>query len=64
MQVNGKEVDYEADVTVEELLNRLELQQDKVVVEVDEEIVSKDEYSIKKLTSESKVEIIRFVGGG
>lgn len=64
MLLNGKEVDYGVDVTVEELLHRLKLQQGTVVVEVDEEIISKHEFTTKKLSSESKVEIIRFVGGG
>jgi len=62
--LNGKRVDYEVDITVEELLDNLKLEQGTVVIEVDQNIIYKDEYSIKKLSSESKVEVIRFMGGG
>ena len=64
MILNGKRVDYEVDITVEELLASLKLEQGTVVIEVDQNIIYKDEYSIKKLSSESKVEVIRFMGGG
>ena len=64
MILNGKRVDYEVDITVEELLDNLKLEQGTVVIEVDQNIIYKDEYSIKKLSSESKVEVIRFMGGG
>jgi len=52
------------DITVEELLDNLKLEQGTVVIEVDQKIIYKDEYSKKKLSSESKVEVIRFMGGG
>jgi len=64
MILNGKRVDYEVDITVEELLASLKLEQGTVVIEVDQNIIYKDEYSTKKLSSESKVEVIRFMGGG
>ncbi len=64
MIVNGEEMDIQAGTTVEELLQKLNFNDNRVVVEVDLAIVSKDEYSIKKLDTNSKVEIIQFVGGG
>jgi len=64
MILNGKRVDYEVDITVEELLASLKLEQGTVVIEVDQNIIYKDEYSTKKLSSESIVEVIRFMGGG
>ncbi|ABK60596.1 MULTISPECIES: sulfur carrier protein ThiS [Clostridium] len=64
MIVNGEKMDIQAGTTVEELLQKLNFNDNRVVVEVDLAIVSKDEYSIKKLDTNSKVEIIQFVGGG
>lgn len=64
MLVNGEKAEYEANITIAELLQNLKLDADMVVVEVDKDIISKDEYSVKKLNSASEVEIIRFVGGG
>ncbi|KEI01301.1 sulfur carrier protein ThiS [Clostridium botulinum] len=64
MIVNGEKMSFEYDMTVEELLNKLKLNSSKVVVEVDMDIIPKQQYSIKKMSSNSKVEIIQFVGGG
>lgn len=64
MIVNGKEMNFTDGITALELLNKLEIDPNKVVVEVDLEIIDKNEYGEKKLSSDSKVEIIRFVGGG
>lgn len=64
MIVNGKEMNFKEGITVIELLNEINVEKDKVVVEVDFEIIDKNEYSKKKLSTASKVELIRFVGGG
>ncbi|WP_406787243.1 sulfur carrier protein ThiS [Clostridium neuense] len=64
MIVNGKKMDFKQGITVTELLNEIKVDRDKVVVEVDLEIIDRNEYSQKKLFTASKVEVIRFVGGG
>ncbi|MFT8314345.1 MAG: sulfur carrier protein ThiS [Clostridium sp.] len=64
MLVNGKKMNFKDGITIEELLNELKIEAYKVVAEVDLNIVDKEEYAVTKLTSNSKVELIRFVGGG
>lgn len=64
MIINGEVMNIKEGTTVSELLKVLNLDCQKIVVEVDLEILNKDEFTSRKLTSESKVEIIRFVGGG
>lgn len=64
MIVNGKEMDFQDGITITELLEKLNLNPNKVVVEVNMNIIPKEEYSDKTLDSNSKVEIIQFVGGG
>lgn len=64
MIVNGKEMNFKAGTTVYDLLNEMKIESSHVVVEVDMDIIDKNEYKNKKLSSASKVEIIRFVGGG
>ncbi|AJA49403.1 thiamine biosynthesis protein ThiS [Clostridium pasteurianum DSM 525 = ATCC 6013] len=64
MVVNGKEMNFRDGITIEELLNELKIEAYKVVAEVDLNIIDKTEYATTKLTSDSKVELIRFVGGG
>ncbi|GKU23259.1 sulfur carrier protein ThiS [Clostridium folliculivorans] len=64
MILNGEKKEFKATITVAELLDELKINSDKVVVEVDRVILDKNEYAVKKLSSESEVELIRFVGGG
>jgi sulfur carrier protein len=64
MLINGKEMNFKDGITIECLLKELKLDYNKVVVELDKDIILKDEYKHKKLNSNSEVEIIRFVGGG
>ncbi|WP_432662966.1 sulfur carrier protein ThiS [Wukongibacter baidiensis] len=63
MIVNGKEMNFES-LTILKLLENLSLDMNKVVVEVNLEIVSKEDYSEYLLNKEDKIEIISFVGGG
>ncbi|RKD30529.1 sulfur carrier protein ThiS [Thermohalobacter berrensis] len=64
MLVNGREMEYKGGITISSLLNDLNLDEDKVVVEVNREIVLKKNYSSYTLHKEDKVEIVSFVGGG
>ncbi|AVP54285.1 hypothetical protein K144313037_15630 [Clostridium tetani] len=64
MIINGNEMNFKENITIEEILKELNINKDKVVVEVDLNIISKDEFNTFKLFTNSKVEIIRFVGGG
>ena len=64
MIVNGKQMNFKAGITTSEMLKELDIDSKKVVVEVDLEIINKEQFASKVLESESKVEIIRFVGGG
>ncbi|MFZ5969622.1 MAG: sulfur carrier protein ThiS [Bacillota bacterium] len=64
MFVNGKEMELPAAITIAQLLEKLSLRQDTVVVEVNLQIVSKDEYGVWLLQGDDKVEIVSFVGGG
>lgn len=64
MIINGKEMEFNEGITIEELLKKLNLNMDKVVVEVNLEIIMKEKYYEFILNQEDKVEIISFVGGG
>ncbi|MEY8764797.1 MULTISPECIES: sulfur carrier protein ThiS [Clostridium] len=64
MFVNGEKMDLASGMTVSQLLDKLNINAETVAVEVDLELVDKEQYKSKKLSSSSKVEIIRYVGGG
>ena len=63
MIINGKKYDYK-DITVEEMIKRLNLDKDKMVVEVNLNIIPKEEFNTTTLREEDKVEIVAFIGGG
>lgn len=64
MKVNGREMSFSEPMTIANLLYDLKISIEKVVVEVDGEIVSKDEFSSFILKENNSVEVISFVGGG
>ena len=63
MMINGKKYNYK-DITVEELVKELDLDKDKIVVEVNLDIIPKDKFNTTTLREEDKVEIVAFIGGG
>lgn len=64
MVVNGEVLAKFNGSSVTELLSHLKLNPEKVVVEVNGEIVSKSHYAEPLLDEKSVIEIVSFVGGG
>lgn len=55
---------FEDEITIASLLKELNLPQEKVVVEVNFQIISKELYLTHKLYDADSIEIVSFVGGG
>lgn len=64
MIINGKNHDFEQGITISELLEKLNLEEGKVVVELNFDIIDKALYKSVKLKEEDSLEVISFVGGG
>lgn len=64
MILNGKTVDLKEDISVKDLLENYDLNPQKVVVEVNMEILDDEVYSTYLLKNEDTVEVKSFVGGG
>jgi len=62
-RVNGMEMEVNAN-TVEELLKELDINPQRVVVEVNLDIVKRDRFSSYKIKDGDSIEIVNFVGGG
>ena len=62
--LNGKPYDASDVLTIEQLLNKRNLNKNHIVVEVNEVIVPKEDYCSRRLENDDFVEILRFVGGG
>ena len=64
MIINGKEMNFENGITVTTLLTHLNLSAEKVVIEVNYEIIPKGNYENHKLYETDSIEVVSFVGGG
>jgi thiamine biosynthesis protein ThiS len=64
IQVNGEPRTIAAPATISELLRTLEIRSDRVAVEVNLEIVDRQEFDRRSLEEGDRVEIISFIGGG
>ena len=64
IQLNGDTYEINGRTNLNELLNKLKIQKNKVAIEVNGEIVQKDKYQNLVLVKGDKVEIVHFIGGG
>ena len=64
IQLNGNPYEINNGTNLNELLNKLKIQINKVAVEVNGEIVERNEYPNLILNKDDKVEIVNFIGGG
>jgi thiamine biosynthesis protein ThiS len=64
LYINGKEQAFDAPLSLASLLEQLGMKQDRVAVELNREIVRREQWAEKQLSDGDKLEIVHFVGGG
>ena len=64
IQLNGTLFQIKKGSNLNELLNQLKIQKNKVAIEVNGVIIEKNKYLKKILHKNDKVEIVHFIGGG
>ena len=64
IQLNGDSYEVINGTNLNELLNKLKLQKNKIAIEVNGEIIEKSKYPNLILRRDDKVEIVHFIGGG
>ena len=64
IQLNGNSYEINNGTNLNELLNKLKIQKNKVAIEVNGVIVEKNKYPNLILNKDDKVEIVQFIGGG
>ena len=62
--VNGERFDFPNPLNVEELIDYLGFQNQRIALEVNEAIVPKSNHSTYTLSNNDSVEVINAVGGG
>ncbi len=64
VRLNGEERTLKEGTTVVGLIAELGLRERRVAVEVNRDIISREEYATTKLHHGDVIEIVHFVGGG
>tara|TARA_B100000686_G_C16181312_1_gene661109 strand:- start:398 stop:616 length:219 start_codon:yes stop_codon:yes gene_type:complete len=64
IQLNGTSYEINNGTNLNQLLNKLKIEKNKVAIEVNGEIVEKNKYTNLILNKDDKVEIVQFIGGG
>ena len=64
IQLNGDPYEINDGTNLNELLNKLKIEKNKVDIEVNGENVEKNKYPNLILNKNDKVEIVQFIGGG
>ena len=62
--VNGEDREFSSISTVSALLVQLGMKPDRVAIELNRDLLSRDRWDKTKLSEGDKLEIVHFVGGG
>lgn len=64
LTINGKIKEYQSGITVQQLLRLSEIPPERVVIELNRNILSADMHDKTELRHGDTIELIQFVGGG
>lgn len=64
VQVNGKEREVRSGLSVHQLVESFDLDPKLIVVELNREILSRDQFDDVQISEGDAVELVHFVGGG
>ena len=62
--LNGQSFKIKDNSSILELIQKLELEPRKIAIEMDENIISSNQYEKTFITENCKIEIVHFIGGG
>ena len=62
--INGEERSFDAPLTLAALVQRLGMKTDRIAVELNLDIVPRDQWLARQLSEGDRLEIVQFVGGG
>ncbi len=62
--INGDEMSFDGTIALIDLLDRLQIESDRVAIEHNLEIVPKSTFDQVSVTDGDNLEIVHFIGGG
>ena len=64
IQLNGKKLSIKSKLTIHDLLKKYKLNNKKVAIEYNGNIIQKTKFKKQTLKNNDKLEIVHFIGGG
>ena len=64
VKINGEDKSIPQNISILKLIEMYKLNKDRVVIELNKNILKKDQYGKITIKSSDEVEIVTFVGGG
>ena len=64
IEVNGKNVDWIKNESIQDLLKRVKYTFPLVIVKIDEKVIPRSDFLIVKVPNNSKIAVIHMISGG
>ena len=64
IQLNGQVREFEEPLTLQEILNRFEIQPHAIAVAVNGEIIPRSEMNLYRISAGDRIEVVHAVAGG
>ena len=64
VHINGEMHDVPDGISLQSLLEKLQLPQQRVAVELNAEVIRRSDWTERQISADDKIEIVHFVGGG
>lgn len=64
IQVNGESHTFPDSSNITALLQQLQLENQRLAIEINEELIPRSQFNDHRLKADDKIEIVRAIGGG
>lgn len=64
IKVNGRLYTFDDNITLENIINQLNISSQNIIAEVNGEVITKEKFNKTVIENNSVIELIKFVGGG
>ena len=64
LTINGEDREFTGIASLSDLVSQLGMKPDRVAVELNRELISRDRWRATQISNGDKLEIVHFVGGG
>ncbi|UXV37893.1 sulfur carrier protein ThiS [Staphylococcus simulans] len=62
--INGDPFTFDTEVTIQDILNHLELDKKRVIAEHNQNLIQREDFANQIVREDDRLELLEFVGGG